>query len=311
MGGQEIVRLVNLGIDDAYNFAFWLGFHPTTQDFIKSIILVVFVLATLMVVGDVYRGEIQNKLHRVKLVATPKKDSPPLRADADIREIRRRMHRERDEMFHLKDDVVPTTLNQVYSNALFYYRYRDYRGRIKTRQVGNCRVKLKVRLRALASALAAPLAQDHIYSDEEKDAFSSEQETPAIMSMAGSQVDYLNLYRVQNLHDKVLKEYETIAARPKWLQGTDLTKPERIGLLVKFHFPINPYFLLYKHPDTNVKTTAWLTVLTSVFALFMQLMFNQNGGEEAVRVAPPRAHQEASVDEGAERPAMMPQTTEH
>ncbi|MDZ4761076.1 MAG: hypothetical protein SGJ21_08400 [Alphaproteobacteria bacterium] len=59
------------------------------------------------------------------------------------------------------------------------------------------------------------------------------------------------------------------------LKEDDLRYPEKIGLIVKFHFPINPYFLLYKHPDSNIRSTAWLTVLTSMFAIFMQLVYTQ------------------------------------
>jgi hypothetical protein len=100
----------------------------------------------------------------------------------------------------------------------------------------------------------------------------------------------------------------------RWINGVrleDLKAPSRIGLLVKFHFPIDPYFLLYKHPDTNVKTTAWLTVLTSVFALFMQLMFNQPGDEEAVRARAPRGQQHVAVVVSEQTAQLTSQRLDH
>jgi hypothetical protein len=47
---------------------------------------------------------------------------------------------------------------------------------------------------------------------------------------------------------------------------------------VRLSFPINPLFLLTAHPDREVKTSAWLTLLTSFFAVVMQVLF---GGPNA------------------------------
>ena len=44
-------------------------------------------------------------------------------------------------------------------------------------------------------------------------------------------------------------------------------------IYMQMRFPFDPYFVLFRHPDREVKTTAWLTVLTSIFALFMQLVY--------------------------------------
>jgi hypothetical protein len=58
-----------------------------------------------------------------------------------------------------------------------------------------------------------------------------------------------------------------------------------VGLLAKFHFPISPYFLLYKHPDTNIRSTAWLTVMTSIFALFMQIVYEKTDAPKGAAVS--------------------------
>ena len=47
-------------------------------------------------------------------------------------------------------------------------------------------------------------------------------------------------------------------------------RPNVIGsYYVKFEFSHDPWFVLTRHPDRELKMTAWLTVLTSMFALVM------------------------------------------
>ena len=46
---------------------------------------------------------------------------------------------------------------------------------------------------------------------------------------------------------------------------------------VEMKFSILPWYVLMDHPDGQVKTTAWLTVLTSIFAMVMQFMYNGIG----------------------------------
>jgi len=115
--------------------------------------------------------------------------------------------------------------------------------------------------------------------------------------MAGSRVDYIFLGKVEPLMEQQRQQYADLKSNltRRLLSGArpeQLREPQALGLAVKFHFPINPHFLLYKHPDTNVRTTAWLTVLTSVFALFMQLIYSSGTGN-------------ASALQAAERPAIV------
>jgi hypothetical protein len=49
-------------------------------------------------------------------------------------------------------------------------------------------------------------------------------------------------------------------------------RPGAVGnYYLKFQFSNDPLFVLRKHPDRDVRMTAWLTVLTSLFALIMEL----------------------------------------
>lgn len=46
---------------------------------------------------------------------------------------------------------------------------------------------------------------------------------------------------------------------------------------LEMRFSILPWTVLTSHPDGQVKTTAWLTVLTSIFAMVMQYFYNGFG----------------------------------
>lgn len=50
-----------------------------------------------------------------------------------------------------------------------------------------------------------------------------------------------------------------------------LLQPNVMGnIVLKFRFSKNPFFILSRHPDRDLKMTAWLTVLTSLFAMVME-----------------------------------------
>lgn len=54
--------------------------------------------------------------------------------------------------------------------------------------------------------------------------------------------------------------------------GAAKRRPGAVGnYYIKFQFSNDPTFVLMKHPDRDVRMTAWLTVLTSLFALAMEV----------------------------------------
>jgi hypothetical protein len=57
----------------------------------------------------------------------------------------------------------------------------------------------------------------------------------------------------------------------RWMNaGIAKRRPNVIGsYYLKFEFSHDPWFVLTRHPDKELKMTAWLTVLTSMFALVM------------------------------------------
>lgn len=271
------LHLVSTLAGDFASFLDWLGIHPSLQDLVKALILVLFVLAILMIVGDVYRGEIQNKLHRIILAPSTKGASLLAEQRTEI-EARRKLRRNKDVYCHVPQTLVPLTLNDIYSNVIFYYRYRDAAGKLKSQIVETYKSRFYVKKNALPHSLAVGHEEDHQYSPEENDQFSEEENITTI-SMAASRVDYIQIGRIDPIMERERERYEKLKNSPlrqklAGIKDGNVREPQELGLAVKFHFPIDPYFLLYRHPDTNVRTTAWLTVLTSVFALFMQLIYS-------------------------------------
>ncbi|MDZ4761075.1 MAG: hypothetical protein SGJ21_08395 [Alphaproteobacteria bacterium] len=173
-----------MDIDDLWlkvgQFVSWLGINPTEQDAIKAGLLIVFALITLMILGDIYRGEIQNTLHRVRLIPNPAKDATYRGS------------------IQLSKRMVASTLDGVFTNVIFYYRYRDHRGRIRTKRLTHDRAKLRVRA-TFPEKIAIGREKDHIYSDDERIDLAKElpdieiagRPTSEIVAMARSKVDYI------------------------------------------------------------------------------------------------------------------------
>lgn len=69
-----------------------------------------------------------------------------------------------------------------------------------------------------------------------------------------------------------------------------LRRPGAVGnYFVRFQFSSDPAFVLSKHPDRDVRMTAWLTVLTSLFAIAMELFpLDAGGGAASAREDAPR-----------------------
>jgi hypothetical protein len=71
--------------------------------------------------------------------------------------------------------------------------------------------------------------------------------------------------------DKVRKAREGNAMQ-RWLnRGVAKRRPNVVGsYYIKLEFSHEPWFVLTRHPDRELKMTAWLTVLTSMFAVLME-----------------------------------------
>jgi hypothetical protein len=86
--------------------------------------------------------------------------------------------------------------------------------------------------------------------------------------------------------DEFIRERVERVRRSKsgnWVQklmnrGAAKQRPGAVGnYYLKFQFSNDPLFVLTRHPDRDVRMTAWLTLLTSAFALLMEVFPLQPG----------------------------------
>jgi hypothetical protein len=90
------------------------------------------------------------------------------------------------------------------------------------------------------------------------------------------------------------------AKNAKWLKRWRIAywtarRPGAVGnYFLKFQFSNDPLFVLSKHPDRDVRMTAWLTVLTSIFAIVMELFPLNLDEKSSVRAAAEETQQQAA-----------------
>lgn len=86
-----------------------------------------------------------------------------------------------------------------------------------------------------------------------------------------------------------------------WLEKS-LPKKDPVNVFGGYHLRIqfskHPAFVLFKHPNPDLKMTAWLTLLTSVFALVMDLWPVDRPPRETVTSEPARAEQNGRAATG-------------
>lgn len=263
----------------------------------RIVALTAFILGMVMVVALLYSGEVQNS----------EKGPISLIAKSTLN----------DEAFQAIDPIVTNNLDGKKAVCTFYLSYLDRDQRPKRRRLHRARLEFKklnrspsreeastlvgywnpTRHEELQNALEQagivpdapnlfaeqpPLEQgQHTFVDQYFSREIAETRTVAVSNKT--------LAAVGAAHSKFLKdEFAKIARLPRdkhghrSLEGKSVYKnlpnlSEDGHYFVEMKFSILPWFVLSEHPDGQVKTTAWLTVLTSLFAMFMQLIYNGVG----------------------------------
>ena len=210
-----------------------LDLSPPTL--VKYALLLLAVIGLLWVIGDVYRGELQNRNMPIDIISN---DRPGYGA-SDVLFTRR--------TFDTRAERLPASI-------IIEHRFLISHG---DRQ-------LSKRVRVLRRGFKLH-AQPRQYSSLRDGQFAFEQ---SIEKEIKNRAEYLVRDAVRAYRGK----FSNIVARrfsKNWVE------PEAIGAtyVARVHFPSNPFFLLFQHPDREVKATGWLTLLTSVFALFAQFLF--------------------------------------
>ncbi|HEV7691896.1 MAG TPA: hypothetical protein VGO52_13765 [Hyphomonadaceae bacterium] len=209
-----------------------------------------------------------------------------------------------DQTVRVPHSLVPMSMDGVSADCKIIYAYTDTKGKRRRRVV-----KTIKNSRLSISPVNIPRIQDIIFGQEvpsvprEFVCFPLEIEEPSdtVPKSPDDALEYARLHKILerwredddaitvSMHSDVKTEVaegktdfikERVAAqqkaKAKWLSRTTTfarlrkSRPNVVGsYYLKFEFSHNPFFVLTRHPDRDLKMTAWLTVLTSMFALVM------------------------------------------
>ena len=201
----------------------------------KYTILLLAVAGLLWVIGDVYRGELQNRDMPIDVIANERAGY----GDADVL-FTKRTFDTRAERLPAKI-IVEHRFLISHGDQHFSRRVRVFRRAFKL----HAQPRQSTQLRDGQFAFAEPVEKE-----------------------IKNRAEYLMREAVR----KYRGSWKNFFARhfsKQWVE------PEATGAtyLARVHFPSNPLFLLFQHPDREVKATGWLTLLTSFFALLAQFLF--------------------------------------
>lgn len=252
MGGDLTVFWGELQAQFAH-FIAWANLDLSAATLAKYGVLILVVVALLWVLGDVYRGEIQNQDLPVDIISS-------------------------DALSGQKGDVLfaKRTLDirtaSLPAHLSFYHKFTILDGDREVRKkvlVYACPLRLSMQPRV---SKYLPLGSLALHAEHEL----------ALKAKAEKLVrDAVRKYR-RNWFRRLHKG-----------TGKDAGEADAVArsYAARIHFPSNPIFLLFMHPDREVKATGWLTLLTSLFALLAQFLFQSpdlpNASSDAPRRVPP------------------------
>ncbi len=193
----------------------------------KYIILLIAVVALLWVIGDVYRGEIQNRDMEIAI-------SRNTRLPAKV--------------------IIEHRFLIVHGDREFSRRVRVFRR--------------SFRLHAQPIQTATLRHGEFAFSEE-------------VEKEIKNRAEYLVREGVRRYRNKPSNWLARLLNGSRWIEPT----PVPTRYIARIHFPSNPLFLLFQHPDREVKATGWLTLLTSIFALLGQFLFSESA-DKAQEVRP-------------------------
>jgi hypothetical protein len=231
-----------------------LNLDLSTPTLAKYALLLLTVIALLWIIGDVYRGELQNRNMPIDVIPNDRGGY----GVSDVLFTRR--------TFDTRAERLPASII-IEHRFLISHGDKQFSKRVQVMRRG---FKLHAQPRQYATLRDGQFA---FAQDVEKE----------IKNRAEYLVrESLRKYRGQWRH--IIARY----ASKSWVE------PEATGAtyLARIHFPSNPLFLLFSHPDREVKATGWLTLLTSVFALLAQFLFSAPDVPD--RPAPPPAQRSTS-----------------
>lgn len=257
--------------------------------------LAAFILLMVMVVALLYSGEVQNS----------EKGPISLVAKSTLS----------DNAFQALDPIITNNLDGKKAICTFYISYLDRRQRPRRKRLHRTRLEFKKLTRTPPRELHSTLVG--FWNPPRHEELQNEMQEAGIFPDAPNLFAERQIAdqptNVEQYYSREISETRTVAVSAKTLaaigaahsaflqeefarvqkiprdkngvrhlegKAAYLNMPnlsEDAHYFVEMKFAIDPIFVLTEHPDGQVKTTAWLTVLTSLFAMFMQLIYNGFG----------------------------------
>lgn len=252
--------------------------------------LLVFVLCTIWVIAKIYSGDLQNAERGP--VAIRRHSASSIPSDTII----------------VPRSLVPLSMDGVQARCTFMYVYDGHRGKRQHTKLLSRNMRLSVsaaNLRPLADMAkgnevpdvgtqelfwpildietetptqgyaTADRAQEHARVCRILERWSGD-DSLQLISLSEAVMNDVRQAREDFIDDRVSKLRASKSG--KFFDrvrhgGAAARRPGAVGnYYIKFQFSNDPGFVLMKHPDRDVRMTAWLTVLTSIFALAMELL---------------------------------------
>lgn len=260
--------------------------------YFRVFVVAVLILATIWAIAKVYSGELQNAEKGPVAVRRHKGSVGSIPRDTLV------VHR----------DLITLTMDGCHARCTVMYVYEGYKSKrvhvpliTKNVRLNVSASKLSDKVQGIARANEVPdVRQEEVYWP----VLDVEVENPVAGGTTPERaLDYASQHRIHDrwsgdddlslisihedwLEDLVSARNDFIESRVRrvqlaksgnWFQrmryrGAARERPGAVGnYYLKFQFSNDPLFVLTKHPDRDVRMTAWLTLLTSGFALLMEL----------------------------------------
>jgi hypothetical protein len=251
--------------------------------------LALFVLCTIWVIGKIYSGDLQNAERGPVAIRRHSASSVP------------------SDTIVVPRALVPLSMDGVQASCTFMYVYDGNKGKRQHTKLFTRQMRLSVSpspLRSLADMAkgnevpdvnteelfwpildidtetptegyaTAARAQEHATSNRILERWSGDDalqlislSEPVMNDVRQARDDFIT----QRVTELRASKSGNVLERMRHA-GAALRRPGAVGnYYLKFQFSNDPGFVLMKHPDRDVRMTAWLTVLTSLFALAMEL----------------------------------------
>lgn len=255
----------------------------------RLLCLLLLVLCTIWVIAKIYSGDLQNAERGP--VAIRRHSAVSIPSDTIV----------------VPRSLVPLSMDGVQARCTFLYVYDGHRGKRQHAKLLTRQMRLSVsasNLRPLADMArgnevpdvgteelhwpildietetptqgyaTADRAQEHARNQKILERWSGD-DALQLISLSDSVMGDVRQAREDFIEQRVSElrasKSKNVINRMRFA-GAGARRPGAVGnYYLKFQFSNDPAFVLMKHPDRDVRMTAWLTVLTSLFALAMEL----------------------------------------